>query len=364
MLRAKKLAFIFVILLMLLVVTQVPRSQALSSSSEEKALYFLSEVIGLDMSKYSAQVILHSQENNGKEHITIRLNSFLSGQIDAEFMFFEGKLGTCILNPPFGSLLYSQSNPDQINATRHILENYQHWLNDSQVQEMINLLSKVSLIRNATDFSGNLTFKIVVYSPSYVVYKFTNTFYDVAYTGLSITFGSNIFYFDDSRAYKTIGDTNIYVSKEDAINIAENYVKNYSSTYTLANGTRVAISNLNVSGVGPIILSTRVSNPSDNQTKIENAPLSPFWYIPVNVNNVINLEAVAVSVSATDGTVPSSTLVANPYFYFGNPPYIPQFFPNLIFLLLALFVIFAIAIVAVIGIVVIIVTRKPKQPES
>lgn len=278
-------------------------------------------------------------------------------------MFFEGKIGTCTLNPPFGNLLYTQSNTDQINATLHILESYQHWLNDSQVQEMTNLLDKVSSIRNTTDFSGNLTFKIVVYNPSYVIYKFTNTVYDVAYTGLTITFGGNIFHFDDSRAYKTIGDTNIYVPKQEAINIAEDYVKKYSSTQTLMNGTKLTLSNLNVSGVGPVILSTRVSSPNDNQTEIENEPLSPYWYIQINVNNVHNLKGVAVSISATDGKVSSSNLVVNPYFYFGDPPVVPPFFPNLIYLFIAFFVIFAVAIIVVIGIVV-FATRKPKQPNS
>jgi hypothetical protein len=110
-------------------------------------------------------------------------------------------------------------------------------------------------------------------------------------------------------------------------------------------------------------LSTLVSNSNDNQTEIENAPLSPFWYIQVNVNNVYNLKGIAVSVSATDGKVASSALVGNPYFYFGDPPNIPQFFPYLIFLLIALFVMFAVTIVVVIGIVV-MATRKPKQSES
>jgi hypothetical protein len=352
--RAQKLALIAVALLLFSIIIQVPRAESSTNGSEEKALSFLSDVLEFDTSKYAASVLEHTQENSGKEYITIRLNGFLS---NARFMFFNGKLGFCNLNPPYGSMLYSQSSTDQINSTLRILENYQRWLNDSQVQEMINLLGKVNSVRNATDFSGNLTFKMVVYSPSYVICKFTNTFYDVAYTGLSITLGS-IFFFDDSRAYKTIGDTNIYVSKEEAISIAEAYVKNYSTTKSFSNGTKITLSNLNVSGVGPIILSTLVSSSSDSQTEIENTPLSPYWYIQVNVNNVYNLKGVAVSVSATDGKVASSTLVANPYFYFGDPPMGPPFFPNLIFLLSTLFAIFLVAIIVVI-VIVVMVTKKP-----
>jgi len=84
MLKAKKVAFIFVILLFVLVVAQVPRTEASTNTSEEKALSFLSEVMRLDTSKYTASVTQHTQENKGKEHITIRLNGLLTGQIDGE----------------------------------------------------------------------------------------------------------------------------------------------------------------------------------------------------------------------------------------------------------------------------------------
>lgn len=177
---------------------------------------------------------------------------------------------------------------------------------------MVNMLRQVGSVRNTTEFSGNLTLKIVVYSPSYTVYKFSNTFNGVDYTGVSITFSGNYFYFTDNRAYKTIGDTTIYVPKEEAIKIAEDFVRNYSYTRQFSNGTKQTISNLNVTGVGKVSLGTRVYNPNDNATTYENVPLSPYWYIQVNVNNVANLAGIAVSVSATDGTVVSSIHVGKP----------------------------------------------------
>ena len=144
------------------------------------------------------------------------------------------------------------------------------------------------------------------------MYKFSNTFSGVDYTGLSLTFSGNYFYFADSRMTKTIGDTNIYVSKDEAIKIAEDYVRNYSYTRQFSNGTKVTVSNLNVTGVGTVSLGTRVYNPNVNMTAFENAPLSPYWYIQVNVNNIANFAGIAVSVSATDGTVASSIHVGKP----------------------------------------------------
>lgn len=151
MLRSKKFAFIIVILLLVLVIAQVPRSEASTSTSEEKALSFLTDVIGLDMSKYTTSVTRHTEPSAGEEYITYRLESFLTSQVDANFVFYEGKLGSCNLSPSFGQhLLYSQPDPDQFNTTLHMVERYQRWLNDSQVQEMVNLLGKVGSVRNAT----------------------------------------------------------------------------------------------------------------------------------------------------------------------------------------------------------------------
>lgn len=153
--------------------------------------------------------------------------------------------------------------------------------------------------------------KTVIYSPSYVVVKFSATFNDVDYTGLSLTFGSgSAIYFDDSRAYDTIGDTIINISKEQAIAIAEDYVRfNYSYVHDFGNGTKLTGSGLNVTGVGIVQLGTRVFNPNDNVT-ILNQTLSPYWYIQVNVNNLPapGLKGVIVQVSANDGTVVSPIL--------------------------------------------------------
>lgn len=330
MLRAKNLAFLIVFLLLFLVVVQIPRTEASTITSEEKAVSFLSNVIGLDMSRYTASVTRHNGQSADEEYITYRLESFLTSQVDANFFFFQGKLGSCNLNPSFGQMLYSKTNSDPFNTTLNMVERYQSWLNDSQVQEMANLLRQVGSVRNAIEFSGNLTFKIVVYSPTYTVYKFSNTYNGVDYTGLSITFSGRYIYFDDSRAFKTIGDTTIYVSREEAISIAEDFVRNYSYTHTFSNGTKETVSNLNVTGVGTVSLGTRVYNPNDNFTIIENAPLSPYWYIQVNVTNMPKLAGIAVSVSATDGTVASSILVGKPLNFSPVTQYVFVYFAELL----------------------------------
>ena len=121
---------------------------------------------------------------------------------------------------------------------------------------MANLLQKVGSEKNATEVSGNLTLRILV--TRYTNYDFYNTFNDAYYTGLSIFRSSTNLDLTDSRVSEKIGDTNINISKEQAINIAENAVKNYSYSATLGNQTKIFVSNLNVTGVFRATLQTAI----------------------------------------------------------------------------------------------------------
>ena len=80
---------------------------------------------------------------------------------------------------------------------------------------MVNLLNRVSSLRNTTETSDNITLRISAFT-YYTEYRFNYTFNIVANLD-----------FDDNRSYEKIGDTSINVSREQAITIAENYAKNY-----------------------------------------------------------------------------------------------------------------------------------------
>lgn len=371
----KALVFVFVFLLLSLVVAGASGSEvaASASDSEGKALSFLGDVMGLDMSKYTATVARSSEPSAGAEYITYHLDGSFDSQVGVSFRFFEGKLGYCNLSPDWGSgLLFAQPDLDTYNRTLAMLDGYGRWLNDSQVGEMANMLRNVGSQRNATEFSGNLTLKIVVYTPSHIVYKFSNTFNDVDYTGLSLTFGSgSAIYFDDSRAYKTIGDTSINISKDEAITIAENYVRNNTYVHNFGNGTKLTVSNLNVTGVGTVRLGSHIFNPNGNITTV-NSTLSPYWYVQVNVSNLPapGLIGVAVQVSANDGTVVSPILVGKPFDIMKFFPQPNPFASIYIAEILSIIAIFAGAIFVIIGVLMLVSKRKhekeanPKNPNN
>src|SRR5208283_2972449 len=169
---------------------------------------------------------------------------------------YDGVLGFCSLSPSIGGLQYLQPKQDRFDETLGIVERYQAWTNDSQVQEMANLLRTVGSERNVTEASGNLT--LGIYSGNYAQYIFYNTFNGVDYTGLTVFMSSSYVDFSDSRVFEKIGDTTINVSEEQAVDIAKNYLKTYSYNATLGNGTRVTVSNLNVTGVDSTSLQTGI----------------------------------------------------------------------------------------------------------
>ena len=224
--RTNLSVFTLILLLSIPLAAQVPKTQAATPNPglQEKALSFLRDVTQLDMSKYTLTLNDKFSESN---HLFFNLNSASTGIFNfggsgnGIFTFYDGVLGSCSLSSGYGGLLYLHPELDSFNATLGMVERYQTWTNDSQVQEMANLLKQVGSERNATEASGNLTLRLSV--QRYTEYAFYNTFNGADYTGLKIFLGGVDLDFSDSRVYQKIGDTTINVSKEQAIRIAMLY---------------------------------------------------------------------------------------------------------------------------------------------
>lgn len=154
-----------------------------------------------------------------------------------------------------------------------------------------------------------------------------------------------------AEVYEKNGDININISKEQAINITENTVKNYSYTATLGNQTKIFVSNLNVTGVYRATLQTAIR---------QNSTLYPYWDIQLIVSNIPTghgLQGIGVKIWANDGNISSIyhwidadfTPIINSLFFY--PLYSSLLF-GLIFA-----VVFAVSLV----IVLIFVFRKSNQ---
>jgi hypothetical protein len=213
------------------------------------------------------------------------------------------------LSPSTEGLIYSHPVPDRFNATLGMAERFAAWANDPWVLSMVDLMEKVGSDKTAFEVSGNQSLRITLSSDGFGEYQFSNYLNGVEYTGVTISMGeptSDVF-FTDSRAFETIGNTTIGVSREQAIGIAEDYVKNYSFNETFGSGTIVHVSNLNVTGVASAGLTSDLG---------ENLTLFPFWDVSENVSNM-PLPAIGgfeVELSANNGAIKSALQFANSNF--------------------------------------------------
>ncbi len=359
---------LWVVLLVALVLAPLliesPKAQASTPTPSlgDKALSFLSDVINLDLTKY--KITLYENESGGT-HLFYKLYPndatslffFPSGTL-AIFNFYNGTLGSCTLSPGREGLNYKQAFSNRYNTTLGIVQRFETWSNDSWVKGMETLMVKVGSEKNVLEVSGNQSLRITALSDGFGEYKFSNYFHGVEYTGVSVSMGNSSggsVFFTDSRAFQTIGNTTVTVSREQAINTAEKYVKNYSFKHTFGNGTSITVSNLNVTGIASAELKSK-SN--------KNSTLFPYWDVRVNVSNMParGLQGVGVVILANDGTVTSSYRFSS----MDIGSLLNFFFPSPVSLLstLAFMIGIPIAVVVVLVIVLVAISRNGKKKQQ
>jgi hypothetical protein len=350
------------------ILIQIPKAQADDSATNfgNKGLSFLEDVIQLDMSKY--KVTLYSNESNGT-HLFYKLHPIKDSlnvfDTDAIFDFYNGTLGSCHLFPSGQGLIYRQPFTDRFNVTLGIVQRFESWANDEWVRGMEDLMVKVGTEKNTFQVLGDESLRITVRSSGLGEYKFSQYYEGVEYTGLSISMGnssSRDVFFTDSRAFHTIGNTTVSISRDQAISIAEDYMKKYSYKHTFGNGTSVTVSNLEVAGIYSADLGTNPGYAA--MQSINNSTLFPYWDIKINVNNMParGLQGVGVVILANDGTVVSSYQFSNMDVV--GPLLDVLFFPITVSLLATLIAAVAIPIVIVIVLVIVLKIVKEKKSYS
>lgn len=308
-LSSKKAFIIFYVIVLALSVARTPLASSATSDSQDKALSFLKDVIHLDMSRYTVTLAENDSRaaNDGGFFIQLRYDLFSFESVaKANIHISDGTLTSCSLYVQWGRLLFADPSSDSFESAKGIMERYQTWLNDSNVEEMSNLLAKVGSARNVTETSDNVTLRISILN-SYSSYTWKNTINGAEYSGVSLYFSSRGLNFDfqDDRTIRRIGNTDINISKEQAISIAKTYVENYSYFVTFSNGTKIQVNDLNVTDAG-----TR----ADLHTATRgNSTLYPLWNVQVQLDHLYlgNTKAIYVGVWAGDGTVSQAYRVAN-----------------------------------------------------
>ncbi len=324
------------------------------ANGQAGALSFLKNVLQVDLDKY--KVILSqdyrepSDAGYQSEHIFYQLHNS-QGSATADFQISNSSVTNCDIYNSNGKLFNTSLFLNNYDAAVRIMQNYQAWTNNSEVGKMVALLNRASSGNNATEVSGNIDLKITNV-PEYTMFEWHYTYNGADYTGVTLRLWNNGYSlaFSDNRAIYSIGDTTIYISKEQAIKTAENYVmKSISYSYVFGNGTKATIKNLNV-------------NDSDASASLAtmaktSSALYPYWSVVVPLNHAYagGLESITVWVWADSGDV----FVAN-YGPINESPYTFSVSPLAFFEGLLIAIAAASVIVAVV-LVVVLSKSKPKQ---
>ena len=131
---------------------QVSTAYPAELTASEKALTFLKDVVGFDMTKYNATLTHNHVEYNpdyygglAQERVDYILESDES-TIDVGCLFINKTLVFCNLDVLKGSPLYTQPPTNVLDAAKSILDRYQNYVGDAYLQVMRNMLDTVTEI--------------------------------------------------------------------------------------------------------------------------------------------------------------------------------------------------------------------------
>jgi hypothetical protein len=182
-----------------------------------------------------------------------------------------------------------------IVAAYAALSGYQEYSGDDYLTDMINLLSKVTSTQSTTIVEGNMKLRISTSgSSAELLWMFTENGIDYQSKGLQMTFQNNILVtMTDSYFLFEVGSSDISVTKEEAVSLAENYVTTLTAT----------IEGEQVSGfktLSPPLVVELVPHIRDNSVK-----LYPYWYVELRLDTIYSggINIVAIGIYADTGQI-------------------------------------------------------------
>lgn len=216
-----------------LLLAQASTVQSATVSTQDKALAFITDVFQLDMTKYNAKLATYSVDypnELGIQQEYVKYDLQASGNTATAFcQFNNGSLTACSISVITGSLLYAQPSDNTFDTTKGILERYQTYTGSSGLKQMIDLLKTVNANNNETKTLGDM--KLEVINDAYhTSYDWKYTFNGVDYNAVSIIYQDSGVFFSDYLSLYKIGNTDVNISKEQAIDIAMKYIETYSYT--------------------------------------------------------------------------------------------------------------------------------------
>jgi hypothetical protein len=284
---------------------QTENQQLLSwNSSVNAMMLILKDVIQIDISKYQASLISNTaQYRTDLGGVIEEVSEYSLVNSDSSFeltlRFRNGHFSlyqlTQLAGYPNFPPIYTQPQPsDPVQAASALLQRYQAASGDSYLTDMSALLGSAN--DSTTEQTlGNTTLAVSSYEGNtQITLEYYANGYDFSTKSINIVSQNNIITsFSDDYFLYSIGNAQVNVNQDQAIQIAENAAKTFSWT---SNGTKV--SNFEV-------LDQSVSAAFYPATKTNNLILFPYWYVTLHLDKTYpgGINVIAVGVWGDTGEV-------------------------------------------------------------
>jgi hypothetical protein len=254
---ARKCQSLIVLLFLVVMLVQTSKADTANSTAKEKLPEFVSEVVGLDLTKYNitneGYGFHYPSEYGGiakEESMSFKLVSNKGTIFDvyANGIFLNGFICLiCVDAPTKGSMFFTAPPTSALDESRNILQRYKtfaekYGFDTSHIDSALTLLSNATgassssadllLFNNLIGFvpsvtyAGNMKQEITQESIAWI---YTERGVDMPNKCLKIDFGSNKLHFVDTWNLFTVGCFST-ISEDEAIRISWDAAKNYNLT--------------------------------------------------------------------------------------------------------------------------------------
>ncbi|MGE5575142.1 MAG: hypothetical protein ACM3UL_03305, partial [Ignavibacteria bacterium] len=301
MVTRSRTKFLVTVIIALLIISSaytfvIPSVYAAELTTEQKGLSALTNVVGLDLTKYDVKTQGSNQslpflDGILQENVLFNLTSENS-KLSIFYTYTNGNLqGLYVLeNEGTPVLTKSTVSINAVESAKDFLTNYQTYSNKQVFGELQSTLTNVDASKNITKTIGNTVLEQTVYNDSQTYFKwyYTANGAIAPYTKTIAMGFKNGFLtsFIDNWELYPVGSTNVNLSKDQAVALALDIAKNHNWTMQLDQDTLDPINFNKDKSVSWITLSFDNSIDADTTRSKNSLELYPVWKVGIVLNKV------------------------------------------------------------------------------
>ena len=327
----RKLLFTTLILASLLLSiacsTLINNVHAAEMTTREKALAILSDVVGLNMSAYTAS--LNSDLNTTMRGLPQEDTNFnlvsAQGNLRARVVFANNRLRQIYISDYAGSLSFTQPSSNVVEMAKGFLERYQSYTGNSFYGQLKSMLDGVAANTDVTKVAGNVKLDVSIVGDQ-VEENFVWTYVDAngvpALSKNVVVSYHNRFlesFLDNWQFYKIAGVPKL--SKQEAVAAALNAIPNLSYTVYTARGDNITVTGgfktVSIGEAALTYLNYNEETPRQSVREGDPFTLYPSWYVPLGFDKIYpgGVTGAIVRIWADTGEISTT----DPMLYDGPP---------------------------------------------